>query len=85
MLYVQVHVERSYSPSPNPGYTWTVTFTSNTGAQPRMVVNAANLLGPSPIVAQASVNPGSAPDNYVAQLVPPPPDGGRERERCDCA
>ena len=72
----QVHVERSYSPSPNPGYTWTVTFTSNTGAQPPMVVNAANLLGPSPIVAQATVNPGSAPDNYVAQTVPPPPDGG---------
>ena len=62
----QVHVERSYA---TPGYVWTVTFTSNVGDQPPLVVNSIDLLGVHTAVAVNTVHPGTLPDNYQVRIV----------------
>jgi len=66
----QVHVERNLNDR-GIGYTWTITFESNVGDVPLIIVNDLNLLGDSsvPEIAASEEYSGSNPDNYTYQLV----------------
>ena len=74
----QVHVERSFTPASaaaGPGYSWTVTFTSNVGPQPALVVNNLDLLSAQggagvTTVSVSKVHPGTLPDNYQSRVLP---------------
>ena len=62
----QVHVERTLVLE---GYSWTVTFVSNVGNQPALVVNTLQLLGLNPTIAVQTVSVGVAPANYFSTVV----------------
>jgi hypothetical protein len=66
MSFGQVHVERVVN---GLGYTWMVTFESNVGDQPTMVMNPFKLLGDNPVVYVVTSTAGVAPNNYQSVVV----------------
>jgi len=59
------------SPENHTGYTWTVTFETDVGDQPTVVVNPLNLLGAYPDVIVSTTEDGVEPDNYMSIEVVP--------------
>jgi len=63
----QVKVERTQGLL--NGYQWTITFMTNVGKQPKVIVNPLQLGGPTPVVTVTKVVDGVAPDNFQSKIV----------------
>jgi hypothetical protein len=64
----QVKIERTRV---NGGHVWHITFMTNVGPQPLLIVNPLHLLGSDPTVAVTRLDFGTMPDNYVSATVFP--------------
>jgi len=65
-VFGQVHVERT---AVNSGYDWSITFLSNVGDQPQLIVNPLRLLGSDPRVDVITSVEGVAPYMHMSKYV----------------
>ena len=62
----QVWVDRLIT---GAGFTWTITFLTNPGNVPSLVLNTVNLLGNNPTAVVSTILDGTLPNNYQSQRV----------------
>lgn len=66
-LFGQVEVVRT---TVGNGYHWTITFASNVGWQPNVVINPLQLLGSHPSVYVTTLTVGVSPLQYASAIIP---------------